>query len=245
MPHAPQASTQTAAERFRSWVVPVSIVVIAGVLIALVLAQFRGGAADAGDATVPAPEPPDLSFVEARDPADVQAMGPVDAPVGLVIYSDYQCPFCATWSAEILPEMQTAARLGDLRIEWRDVNQYGPDSERAALAAHAAGRQGKFWEYHDALFPNGEHLTPAQLSVEQLTELAVGLGLDPARFADDLASPETLATVQQYAAEGRELGISGTPTFVLGGVPIVGAQPEGVFTDALHQALAAARTEAP
>lgn len=137
--------------------------------------------------------------------------------------------------------MQTYAEMGDLRIEWRDVNQYGPNSERAAIAAHAAGKQGKFWEFHDALFPNGEHLQPEQLSAEGLTALAEDLGLDTEQFTADLSAPESLEIVQQYAAEGRELGVSGTPTFVLGGKPIVGAQPESVFVDALQQALAEAR----
>lgn len=236
-----QPPQQTAGARIRSWIVPVSIVVIAGVLIALVLVQFRGSSTAAP--TVAAPEI-DLSYVESRDPADVQAMGPIDAPVGLVIYSDYQCPYCAQWSEVELPAMQTAAKLGDLRIEWRDVNQYGPDSERAAIAAYAAGQQDKFWEYHSALFRDGVHRSPEQLSEAALTAVAAELQLDLARFATDLASPDALAAVREHAAAGRELGVAGTPTFVLGGLPIVGAQPSHVFTDALTAALAAAHSGA-
>ncbi|GAA1316274.1 DsbA family protein [Leucobacter albus] len=228
--------SQTTAQRIRSWIVPIGIIAIAGLLITLVVLQVRGGSAPSGGAEPP--EGPDLSFVETRDPADVQAAGPVDAPVALVVYSDYQCPFCAKWSNDTLPTMLEYADRGDLRIEWRDVNQYGADSERGARAAHAAGMQGKFWEFHDALFPGGEHLSPEQLSEESLVALAGELGLDAEAFRTDLTSPATLQLVQRYAAAGQQLGVSGTPTFVLGGEPIVGAQPESVFVETFERALA-------
>lgn len=236
--------SQTTAQRFRSWFIPIGIVVIAGLLITLVVLQVRDSAESGGQSANSAQaqqEQPDLTFVEGREPEDVQSAGSIDAPVALVVYSDYQCPFCAKWTRDTLPVMMQYAQLGDLRIEWRDVNQYGPDSERAAAAAHAAGIQGKFWEYHSALFPDGEHLSPEQLAEDALIELAGDLGLDTDQFATDMASDKTLAEIQQYAAEGKELGVSGTPTFVLGGEPIVGAQPESVFVETLDEKLKEAR----
>ncbi|QBE49278.1 DsbA family protein [Leucobacter triazinivorans] len=234
---------RTPVQRLRSWSVPVGIIVIAGLLIAILVTQGERGSTGAAE-TDPATTqqaPPDLTFVETRDPDDVQSAGPADAPVALVIYSDYQCPYCAKWSNETLPAMMDYAELGDLRIEWRDVNQYGADSERGARAAHAAGIQGRFWEFHDALFPNGAHLGPDRLTEEALVSIAGDLGLDTGRFLADMNSDETLAAVQRYAAEGRRLGVSGTPTFVLGGEPIVGAQPRSVFTETLTRKLAEAR----
>ncbi|MBP6683855.1 MAG: thioredoxin domain-containing protein [Leucobacter sp.] len=233
--------TQTAAQRFRSWLVPIGIIVIAGLLITIVVMQVKGGGGGQANAAAQQPQQPDLTFVETREAGDVQTAGPVDAPVALVVYSDYQCPFCAKWSNDTLPTMMEYADAGDLRIEWRDVNQYGADSERGALAAHAAGKQGKFWEFHDALFPDGEHLPPEQLTADSLIALAGSLGLDSDEFAADLTSAETLELVQQYARSGQELGVSGTPTFVLGGEPIVGAQPESVFVETFERALAEAR----
>lgn len=228
----------------QSWFIPIGIVVIAGLLITLIILQLSGtagGQAASAEGASIEPTETDFSFVETREEGDVQAAGPTDAPVGMVVYSDYQCPFCARWTNDTLPELMPYAERGDLRIEWRDVNQYGENSERAALAAHAAGLQGKFWEYHALLFPDGGHLQPEQLTEEALIDLAQQLGLDAEQFAQDLTSSETQELIQQYAAQGRELGVSGPPTFVLGGEPIVGAQPPDVFIDALHDALAKAR----
>lgn len=236
--------SKSTTERLRTWSIPIGIIVIAGLLITLIVLQVRNGSGSEASGADPATsdqEQPDLTFVEARDDSDVQSAGPVEAPVGLVVYSDYQCPFCAKWTQDTLPVMMQYAEMGDLRIEWRDVNQYGPDSERASLAAHAAGKQDMFWEYHALLFPDGEHLQPGELTEESLVTRAEGLGMDAEQFAADLNSEESLAVIQRYAAEGKELGVSGTPTFVLGGEPIVGAQPESVFVDTLLQALADAR----
>lgn len=234
---------RTRAQRLRSWSVPAGIIVIAGLLITIVATQGGEAPPEAAEAEPTAAQDarPDLTFVEARDPDDVQSAGPADAPVALVIYSDYQCPYCAKWSEDTLPAMMDYAEMGDLRIEWRDVNQYGADSERGARAAHAAGIQGRFWEFHDALFPNGAHLGPDRLTGEALVSIAHDLGLDTARFSADMNSEETRAAVQRYAEEGRRLGVSGTPTFVLGGEPIVGAQPQSVFTETLTRKLAEAR----
>lgn len=149
-----------ASRGVRSWIVPAGILLIAGLLIVLIVLQLRpdsptsdaGGEATDGITVVPEDQP-DLTRFEHRDPEDVQAAGPVDAPVGLVVYADYQCPFCAKWTDSTLPTMLEYAEAGDLRIEWRDINMYGEPSERASLAAHAAGLQGKYWEFHDALYP--------------------------------------------------------------------------------------------
>ena len=240
--------SQSKAETLRAWSIPIGIILIAGLLITLIVmqvvgdsgSQSDGGSQQAPTSTETTQAAPDLSFVESRDERDVQAAGPVDAPAVLVIYSDYQCPYCAAWSNDTLPAMMQYAEKGDLRIEWRDVNQFGPESERASLAAHAAGLQGKFWVFHNALFPNGEHLTPEQLTEAALTELAGELGLDTAQFASDMTSEETISTVQRYASEGRQLGVSGTPSFVLAGEPLVGAQPTEVFIATLDRKLAEA-----
>jgi protein-disulfide isomerase len=240
-----QAKPASRAKRgVRSWLVPGGIIVIAGLLLATVIVQAQpeqsattafNESAD-GSATVPS-ELPDLTQFEYRDPADVQAIGPVDAPVALVVFSDYQCQFCAKWTQSTLPEMMKYAEAGDLRIEWRDINMYGEASERASRAAHAAGLQSKFWEYHNALYPNGTHRSEAELSLDALITIATELGLETEKFVADLNSPAVLATINKRAEEARQLGVTGTPSFLLNGEPIVGAQPTALFVDTIDSLL--------
>ena len=221
--------------------------VILVVLVLLVVALWRtagGGSGPAGGGSGSAAQQggvisrqPDYSHAERRDPADPFALGPVDAPVGLVVFSDYQCPFCARWSHETLPSMIARAEAGDLRIEWRDVNVYGADSERASLAAYAAAAQGHFWEYHDALFADGRTRSRGGLSEENLVALAAELGLERGQFRADMSSPAAAEEIARNARLGLDHGAMSTPVFVLGGTPMVGAQPPEVFLEALQSAL--------
>jgi protein-disulfide isomerase len=244
-----QASrTGRTARGIRGWLVPAGILLIAGLLIVLVVLQLQPGqpAADpVGESidgvTVVPSHLPDLTQFVYRDSEDVQAAGPVDAPVALVVFSDYQCPFCAKWTHSTLPEMMKYVEAGDLRIEWRDINMYGAPSKRASLAAHAAGLQGKYWEFHEVLYPDGEHLPEAELTKEALVALAAQLGLDTDRFAADMDSPAIQNLIDKIAQEGRELGVTGTPAFLLSGRPIVGAQPTSVFVEAIEAALVDAK----
>lgn len=242
----------------RPLVVPVLVSAAAVALIVLVLALRSGedeppAAIDPGASAsetqdgsgqeptaVENPDEPDLTVIEQRDSGDPLAAGPVDAPVALVVFSDYQCPFCATWSQDTLPVLMEHVEAGDLRIEWRDVNVFGEDSVRASQAAYAAAQQGEFWAYHDALFAGGETRSAGGLSREALVELAGELGLDVEQFTTDLDAPETAEVVTENAELGYGLGVYSTPAFVLDGEPILGAQPTEVFVSAYEQALAEA-----
>lgn len=187
----------------------------------------------------PAEEEPPALDVERRDPDDPLTDGPVDAPVTLVVYSDYQCPFCAAWSYETLPTMREYAAAGELRIEWRDINILTPEaSERASIASYAAGLQDRFWDYHEALFPDGDTRAESELTDEGLVDLAVELGLDEARFVEDMAAPATAEQINRNAQEGLSAGAFSTPAFVLDGRPMLGAQPTQIFVDLIEHALA-------
>lgn len=238
-------STESSRRSRSSWLVPAAVIAVAAILIAIIVALARASEPSAGsqsDATTDADSGTASNFsrVESRDEADLLAAGPVDAPVVLVVFSDYQCPFCARWSAETLPSMMKHAEAGDLRIEWRDVNVFGSGSERAARASYAAAKQGAFWEYHDALFADGGHRSEAKLSEKALTALAGGLKLDVEEFTADLNAEETASQIAANQQIGLDLGAASTPVFILGGEPIVGAQPTEVFEDAFQTALDAA-----
>ncbi|MGO1560795.1 hypothetical protein CZ771_12080 [Actinomycetales bacterium JB111] len=254
----PEKSTKVEVPK---WLVPALVVAIAALLIAFIVQSSRGdsSADDApaesptatDEAQVPdapdAPDAPDevqdvtpqdLTSVERRSEDDRLAVGPVDAPVALVVFSDFQCQYCARWSDQTLPVLMERVDAGELRIEFRDVNIFGEPSERAARAVYAAAEQGAFLEYHEALFPDGGTRSEGELTDEALVALATELGLDADRFAADMASESTAQQVAANQQLGIDLGAYSTPSFLLAGQPIVGAQPTDTFVDAFEAALA-------
>lgn len=249
----PDAAARPSARR---WAVPAAIIAVTALLVAGVFwtqqeeepapapAQSTAPTAPVGQrGIIEHPDTvakPDLSAQEGRDPGDLLAEGPADAPVVLVMFTDYQCPYCATWSEETLPVLREYVERGRLRIEFRDVNIYGEDSERAARASLAAAMQGAHAEYHAALFEDGEIRSAEGLSREALIALAGELGLDTEQFTQDLDSQEVRETIAANAQQGVDLGAFSTPSFVIGGEPTVGAQPTAEFTAMVEEALAEA-----
>lgn len=196
-----------------------------------------------GDASAAEPDEQqfDLQEIEGRDESDPLAVGDVDAPVAMVMFSDYQCPFCASWTDETLPTMMEYVDAGDLRIEWRDLNMYGDPSERAAKASYAAGLQDSLLDYQGELFEDGEKRPEDQLTEAALIDIAEGLELDVEQFTKDMNSDEVNEQVQANQQLGTGLGITSTPSFLIGGEPLVGAQPTEVFTEAVDNSLESAK----
>ncbi|NJQ13800.1 DsbA family protein [Streptomyces bohaiensis] len=220
-----------------------AVIAVTAVVVALLLLGQRGaGEADAGaggDRAAAGAELPDLTGLERREDGDPLAEGPTDAPVGLIVYSDYQCGFCAAWTSDTLPALREYVAAGHLRIEWRDISIFGEPSDRAARAAYAAGLQGGHDAFHGALFAGGGTRGADGLEQQALVDLAAEVGLDAERFAEDLAADTTRAAVARNAAEAESLGAVSTPSFLLAGQPVVGAQPPEVFTAVIDEALAA------
>jgi protein-disulfide isomerase len=162
--------------------------------------------------------------------ADDHIQGPPEAPVILVEYGDYECPYCGA----AYPLVKTIVkRLGPkLRFVFRNMplNQMHPNAELAAEAAEAAGAQGKFWEMHDALY---EH--QAELGPQLVRRLARRLQLDAPKFEDDLVSRKFRDHVKRDFMSGVRSGVAGTPTFFINGERYDGELDERSLTAALQQ----------
>ncbi len=167
------------------------------------------------------------------------ALGPADAAVTVVEYSDFQCPFCRrAFSGAAKQIIDTYVSSGKVRFVYKHLAFLGQESIDAAVAAECAADQGKFWDYHDYLFNlqvNGENV--GAFTKDKLTQYAQAVGLDMARFTPCLQNNETLARVEADGAEARDHGFGGTPSFLVHDTKIVGAQPSQAFSQVIDAAL--------
>jgi protein-disulfide isomerase len=166
------------------------------------------------------------------DPAVGFALGPAGAPVTIVEFSDFQCPYCRSVVSTL---KQLLAHYPDrVRLVFRDypIPSLHPDAPPAHEAARCAGEQDKFWPYHDLLFERGNAKGPA------LKQYAADLKLDGPKFAECLDSGRYRAAVAADMEAGSRLGVSGTPTFFINGVPLVGNVPLADFQRAVDRELA-------
>lgn len=255
-PLSPVAPAPAPTRRSRSTALPWVLVALlsAAVLVLGTLLFTREGELAALRATPPAtftvpaepsasassetPDPEVIALMKSlprRKASDPTARGKVDAPVVMIVWSDYRCPFCAKWATTTLKDLQPYVDSGSLRIESRDLVLFGEESQLAAVAARAAGNQGKYWEFHDAVFaaaPASGHPTIKKADVLAFAKTA-GVP-DLAKFSKDLSSNSLDAAVTADTNEARQLGISGTPFFLINTTPINGAQPTEAFVQAIE-----------
>lgn len=189
-----------------------------GVLLAAVVASLAGWAAFRFSARVLGQDDAALPRTLSRpvDPARDHVLGPVDAPLTLVEYLDYECPFCARVSG-VGDELRE--HFGDrLRYVTRHLPlPVHPHAELAALAAEAAARQGRFWEMHGVLFAHQD-----ELELEDLVGYAAEVGLDVEQFMRDLDDEDLARHVEHDVASAEASGVRGTPTFFIGDTRHVG-----------------------
>lgn len=176
-----------------------------------------------------------LARREARDPL---AKGQADAPVVMIVYSDFQCPFCGKFARETEPQLvREYVDKGVLRIEWRNFPVFGAESERAARAAWAAGQQGRFWQFHDVAHEKPRERNKGEFSAARLRDMAREAGVaDLDRFSTDTESEAANEAVSKDQEEGYALGVSSTPAFLVNTTPILGAQPLTAFAAAVEKA---------
>ncbi len=185
------------------------------------------GAAHKVDITLPPPELPRVNVA-----ADGPSRGPAGAPVTMVVFSDFQCPYCS----KALPVIDEVARTyGDkVRIVFRDYPLPNhAQAPKAGEAGHCADEQGKFWELHDLMFQNQDKLRP-----EGLKELARRVpGLDAGRFDACLDGGKMAEKVKKNAQDGANAGVDGTPSFFINGQMVGGAQDVRVFKSLIDREL--------
>jgi protein-disulfide isomerase len=169
---------------------------------------------------------------------DAPFKGDKNARVSLIEFADYQCPFCARFYRETLPQIEeNYIFTGKVKFFFRNfpLERSHPQAFKAAVAANCAGEQGKFWAMHHRLFTHQE-----ELGSKDLLQHAKMLALDSSKFTRCLDSEESAAKVRRDLAEGEKAGVKVTPTFFLGlaepnnpKITIVGAKSYADFKEAI------------
>jgi protein-disulfide isomerase len=162
-------------------------------------------------------------------------LGPAKAPVTLVEYGDYECPYCGAAHPVVKQLISLLGRRVRFVFRHFPLATVHPHAQHAAEAAEAAGAQGQFWEMHDTLYENQQ-----ALEAEDLLEYAAQLGLDVERLANELAERVHADRVRQDFLSGVRSGVNGTPTFFINGARHEGAYDLDTMLDAIENA-----TEAP
>ena len=198
-------------------------------------AQSPQTAAQAGGPVAEAPvatsEP---EYVRYDVPSDgFYATGPEDAPITIIEFSDYQCPFCRRWHQEVYQPL-LAAYPGKIKLVYRHLplTSIHPDAFPAAEAAMCAGEQNAYWQYHEKLFAS------ELLGTEVYKQYAQELGLDVTTFEACITDHKYQQAIQEDSDFAVNLGVRSTPTFFVNGLAIVGAQPLEVFKQVIDKELA-------
>jgi protein-disulfide isomerase len=159
-------------------------------------------------------------------------IGPADAPITIVEFGDFQCPYCK--HAQPTLKEVLAHYPKQVRLVYMDFPlPFHPHALDAAKAARCAGEQGKFWQYHDGLFADQAKESPADLK-----SLAKQLGLNTTQFDSCFEKAKYQGAIEQDVAEGKKLGVDGTPSFYIDGRPLVGAVPFQNFQQVIEDELA-------
>lgn len=161
-------------------------------------------------------------------------LGDENAPITIIEFSDFQCPYCGKFDEDTLPELKEKyIDTGKIKFIYRDYPlEFHQYAQKAAEASECAHEQDKYWEYHDILFKNQNDLT-----VDDLKKYAADLKLDTNKFNECLDSSKYKEEVEKDFNDGQSYGVSGTPAFFVNGILISGAQPFSAFEEIIEQEL--------
>lgn len=237
-PKAPEETNED-GDTTSPYLIPAAIIA-AGALIAFAVMYSGGGIRQTGapKETAGVVVPEKTTLYDASDPF----LGNPAAPVTMVEFADFQCPFCDRFFKTVEPQIiEKYVKTGKVKFVYRDFAFLGDESEWAASAAECAGEQGKFWQYHDYLYDHQRGENEGAFSGANLKLFAQNLGLDISAFNACFDSAKYLEKVRKDTSDGRALGVSGTPANFINGQAITGAQPFAEFANMIDAELAKAR----
>ncbi len=176
----------------------------------------------------------DFKLLEANAPT----LGSPDAPVAIVEFADFQCPFCGKFHKTTAQDIITQyVKTGKAKLVYRDFAFLGEESNWASQAARCAGDQGKFWQYHDYLYEHQKGENKGAFNKDNLKGFALALGLDQNGFNKCLDSEKHKQDVENDTEMGRKFGVTGTPANFVNGKSVQGAVPFATFEAAIKTAL--------
>ncbi len=182
---------------------------------------------------LPSNEPVDISITES-----MPRLGDADAPVVLVEFADYQCPFCEEFFKDTFPNIKRDyIDTGKVRFYYQDFAFLGEESQFAGEAAKCAKEQGKFWEYHDYLYTHQDGENEGAFTQVNLKKFATELGLDQVKFDNCVDSRIYKPDVEAESSQGQSYGVSATPTVFINGLKLEGAQDYENYKEAIEKAL--------
>ena len=180
------------------------------------------------------PDRPTLPSRVEIDIGDSPFLGDENAPVTLIEFSDFQCPYCANWHFDTKGQIEEQyIKTGKVKLVYmhHPISSHS-QAEPAALASECAKEQGKFWEFHDLIFENQR-----AIGVANYKKWASDLGLNQQQFDDCYDRKKYLADVRDDLNKGRRAGVTGTPGFFMNGILIIGAQPFTTFQKVIEAEL--------
>jgi len=184
--------------------------------------------------------PDKVEVAEELPRAVIQAntMGDPHAPIHIIEYGDFQCPYCLRFWNETEPLLiEEYVNTGKVYFEYRSFPFLGPESVLAAEGSYCAGDQGMFWEYHDTLYANWTGENVGDFTQENLIKYAKAVNLDVDAFETCLSEGTHKGTVEQDKAQAEADGVHATPTFLINGHILEGAQPFSVFKQFIEKIL--------
>lgn len=221
--------------------IPTLIILVLLISVINLVVTYRLSAKFGAISQTLSPETADGQEAQNPSPSNIEVSadddpfkGSADAPITIIEFSDFECSFCARFTADALPQLiKTYIDTGKVKLVFRDYPlPFHKNAQKAAEAAECAVEQGKFWEYHDKVFANQN-----SLGVTSLKQYAKDLGLDSAKFDQCLDSGKMAQEVKKDFSDGTAYGVDGTPTFFINGVKLVGAQPLEAFAQIIEQEL--------